>query len=142
MSQPYALILTRISKMSRECGARDAKEFRRAPLVAVGLFVNKLNVPPNRASQRKIDTVLALVGMIRKWLCGALIFRAVSIRLEIRRENNVLGKNDRAITKECHRPDGVVEFAQVTAPLVAKEFLHCLRVDRRDVFPFFRTSGF
>lgn len=142
MSQPCALILNRNPEMSRKCGARDAEQFRRAPLVAIRLFINKLNVPPDRASQRKIDSVLALVKMIRMWLCVAVIFRAVLIRLEIRRENNVLGKNDRTIAEECHRPDGVVEFAQVAAPLVVKEFLHRLRVNRRDVFPFFRASGF
>src|SRR5260370_38610679 len=141
MSQPCALILNRIPKMSRKCGARDAEQFRRAPLVAVGLFVNKLNMPPDRASQRKIDTVLAFIEMIRKWLCVAVIFRAVSIWLEIRRENDVLGKNDRTIAEECHRPDGVVEFTQVAAPLVVKKFLHRLRVDRRDNFSFFRSSG-
>ena len=65
MSQPCALILNRIPKMSRKCGARDTKQLRRAPLVAIRLFVNKLNVPPDGASQRKIDTVSALVEMIR-----------------------------------------------------------------------------
>jgi hypothetical protein len=65
MSQPCALILNRIPEMSRKCGARDAKQFRRAPLVAIRLFINKLNMPPDCASQRKINTASALVEMIR-----------------------------------------------------------------------------
>ena len=136
------MILDRISEMSRKCGARDAKQFRRAPLVAIRLFINEVNVPPDCAGQRKIDPALDIVAMIRKSLCAALIFGAVSIWLEIRRENNVLGKNDRTIAEERHRPDGVVEFTQVAAPLVMKEFLHRLRMNRCDVFPFFRSSGF
>ena len=64
MSQYGALILSRISKMPRQRGSGNAKQFRRASLVTIRLLVNKMHMPSDRAGQREIDTVLTLAVII------------------------------------------------------------------------------
>ena len=64
MHHRSALLLSRISQMASERCARNTEKLCCAPLIAICLLVNKLDMPFHRPRQRKIDCsmLVAVIG--------------------------------------------------------------------------------
>ena len=79
MSPMGVSILHRVSEMAGEGGPGNSEQLGRASLIAIGLFVNKMDVPPDRAGQSQIHVAVLFVPAI----CHRQ--RAMTLRFAMRR---------------------------------------------------------
>src|SRR5437762_14225757 len=102
----HASLLGRVLEVAGKSRPRNVEQLRRAPLIAICLLVNEPYVPFHRTRQGEIGIWLFVVvrerTSVRSLACSRRLFG-----FEVRWENDMLWKNDRAITKQSHRSHGV-----------------------------------
>ena len=91
--------------MTSKRGARDSEQLCRAPLVAVGLLVNPVYVPPHSRAEGEILIGLIMILPECRDLLGSIVIRR-NVG-EIRREKDMFGQDDRATAEEGHGAHGV-----------------------------------